>query len=87
MQSTKAINEARRTIDRLVQPLGDISRLIHMNLSKIQKHKEKINIENMTLEELRNSMELPLYDLEVVKLKEPSTVCTALTCTEVYEVR
>jgi GTP-binding protein EngB required for normal cell division len=80
LANTFSINEARRIIVQLSQPLADISQLIHDNLRILEKHIGNLRMENQTLDELKKKLYIPIVDLEVTELTQPVTVCTALKC-------
>nr|XP_023028421.1 uncharacterized protein LOC111516499 [Leptinotarsa decemlineata] len=86
IQSTTAINEARRMIGQLCQPLAEISQLIGHNMSILQRHKENLQVENQSMNELKDQLFMPVISLEVVELTQPVTVCTNRECSEVYQV-
>ncbi|KAJ8933106.1 hypothetical protein NQ318_016879 [Aromia moschata] len=77
IKSTSAINEARRLIIQLAQPLAEITQLISDNLFALQRHEQHLNIDNTSLEELRKRLYIPIIDLDVTKLTQPATVCAS----------
>uniref|UniRef100_A0A6P7GGG3 Uncharacterized protein LOC114342245 n=1 Tax=Diabrotica virgifera virgifera TaxID=50390 RepID=A0A6P7GGG3_DIAVI len=86
VQSTNAINEARRMIHRLSQPLAEITQLIHHNMIVLKRHTELLENDNASLEELKNKLYIPVIGLESTILSQPVTVCAARKCCEVYTV-
>ncbi|KAJ8910296.1 hypothetical protein NQ315_002458 [Exocentrus adspersus] len=85
IKSTSAINEARRLVTQLSQPLADISQLINDNLFILQRHQENFDLNTDTLEELKQKLYMPVINLQVITLTQPVTVCTAKKCAEVYK--
>nr|XP_023025718.1 uncharacterized protein LOC111513720 [Leptinotarsa decemlineata] len=86
VKSTSAINEARRMIQQLAQPLAEISQLINSNVQALERHKANMQLDNQSLEELRSKLYMPVISLEVIKLTQPVTVCTARKCADIYKV-
>lgn len=86
VKNTKAVNEARRWILHLAKPLADISELINDNMNALQRHKDNLEIENLTLGELKKQLYMPVINLEVIEQTKPVTVCTSRACAEIYKV-
>ncbi|XP_023311754.1 uncharacterized protein LOC111692176 [Anoplophora glabripennis] len=86
IKSTSAINEARRLIVQLSQPLAEISQLISDNLYALKKHKENLDLNSDTLDELRQKLYMPVIGLDVITLTQPVTVCASRKCAEIYKV-
>ncbi|XP_072391545.1 uncharacterized protein [Diabrotica undecimpunctata] len=86
VKSTNAINEARRMITQLSQPLAEITQLIHHNMSVLERHNEILQNANASLEEMKNKLYVPVIALESTTLSQPVTVCAARKCCEVYTV-
>lgn len=84
---TVCINEARRLITQLSQPLADITTLIEDNLRTLERHIQHLRLENSTLEELKTKLYMPIINLKVINLAQPATVCASDTCTKIYQVR
>jgi hypothetical protein len=87
LANTFSINEARRIIGQLSQPLVDISQLIHENILILEKHKSNLQMENQSLAELKKNLYIPIIDLEVTHLTQPVTVCTSAKCADLVKVR
>lgn len=86
MKSTKAVNEARRLILQMAKPLADISEMINDNMNVLQRHKDNLEMENLSLEELKKQLYMPVITLEVIEQTQPVTVCASRICAEVYKV-
>ncbi|KAH0821493.1 hypothetical protein GEV33_001298 [Tenebrio molitor] len=86
LANTFSINEARRIIGQLSQPLVDISQLIHENILILEKHKSNLQMENQSLAELKKNLYIPIIDLEVTHLTQPVTVCTSAKCADLVKV-
>jgi GTP-binding protein EngB required for normal cell division len=86
LANTFSINEARRIIVQLSQPLADISQLIHDNIRILEKHKGNLRIENQSLDDLKKKMYIPVINLEVTQLTQPVTVCTSAKCADLVKV-
>ncbi|XP_063930985.1 uncharacterized protein LOC135143068 [Zophobas morio] len=84
--NTISINEARRIIVYLSQPLADISQLIHDNLRILERHKQNLRVENQSLDELKKQLFIPVINLEVTQLTQPVTVCTSTKCADLVKV-
>ncbi|KAF2904240.1 hypothetical protein ILUMI_01936 [Ignelater luminosus] len=86
VQNTISINEARRLIIHLSQPLSDIAEMIQKNISVLQKKKDESQYCNNDVERLREQLKIPVEALQIEELTQPRTVCTAPSCCTVYEV-
>lgn len=84
--STSAINEARRVIYQLSKPMADIAQLVQDNILVLQRHKHNMDIENNSIQELKEKLYIPSIELQVTKLTQPVTVCAELKCCEIYKV-
>lgn len=80
VKGTNAINEARRMIIQILQPLADIIYLITYNIDVLQGHLKKLK--RNKLNELKKT--LPIINLNVIKLIQPVTVCGS--CVDVDQV-
>ncbi|KAK4872830.1 hypothetical protein RN001_014859 [Aquatica leii] len=86
VKNSISVNEARRLVVQLSQPLAEITQLIQDNMRAVDAHRERLKNSNITLTKLRSQLYIPIIDLKVVKLNEPITVCTSVKCSKVYEV-
>ncbi|GBG75931.1 hypothetical protein CBR_g21173 [Chara braunii] len=85
VQHTVSINEARRLIDNLLEPLTDISKAILANKKAIvEKRREDVSSTN--LEELKSKLYVPTVNVKYIKLPHPAMVCTGSTCRETVTV-
>ncbi|KAF5288459.1 hypothetical protein FQR65_LT02111 [Abscondita terminalis] len=86
VKNTISVNEARRLIVQLTKPLAEIAQLIQDNIRAVDTHKMSLKLTNTTLTELKSKLYIPIVDLKVTTLKQPTTVCTSLKCSTVYQV-
>ncbi|KAK4872829.1 hypothetical protein RN001_014858 [Aquatica leii] len=86
VKNSISVNEARRLVVQLSQPLAEITQLIQDNIRAVDAHRQRLKNSNITLTKLRSQLYIPIIDLKVVKLNEPITVCTSVKCSKVYEV-
>ncbi|GBG82394.1 hypothetical protein CBR_g34770 [Chara braunii] len=86
VQDTVSVNEARRLILRLSRPLGDISRLIEMNIKVIDEKMAQDASSSTTLEELKQHLFVPCMDIEYKNLDKPHTVCAGPSCRDMVTI-
>lgn len=86
IQDTISINEARRLILNLSEPLALVAKNIDDNLRGLQKKQEELHDENKTVEDLRKMLHYDMIKIRVKKLDDPRTVCTHKDCTDVHIV-
>ncbi|KAL3104943.1 hypothetical protein niasHT_028475 [Heterodera trifolii] len=75
---TVSLNEARRTIIDLSEPLALITGKIQTNVDRIKKYEEAIKLGKEKVEKAPT-----LETIEFVPLSYPRTVCTAACCTSI----
>ncbi|KAL3089934.1 hypothetical protein niasHS_006386 [Heterodera schachtii] len=76
---TVSVNEARRTIIDLSEPLALITEKIQTNLDRIKKYEEAIELGVEQVEKAPT-----LETIEFVPLPHPRTVCAAACCTSIH---
>ncbi|CAG9771299.1 unnamed protein product [Ceutorhynchus assimilis] len=86
VHNTAAVNEARRIIYQLSQPMADIAQLVNDNIQILRNHQHNLDLERLSLAELRKKLYIPVIDLKVTSLTQPVTVCADISCCEVYKV-
>lgn len=86
VQNTVSVNEARRLIIHLSQPLADIAEMIQKNISVLQRKKNELQYCSDDVEELKKRLHIPVETLQIEALSQPRTVCTAQKCCKVYQV-
>lgn len=86
VQKTMCVNEARRMISQLSQPLAEITELISDNIRSLERHNQMLGLENNSLKQLCNQLYIPVINLKVINLTQPVTVCTSKTCATIYKV-
>ncbi|XP_031357775.1 uncharacterized protein LOC116181523 [Photinus pyralis] len=87
VKNTISVNEARRLIVQLSQPLADIAQLILDNIQCLERHKQNLHQSNNSLTELKTKLYIPTINLRVIEMAEPTTVCTSPKCSTLYKVR
>lgn len=85
-RNTMSINESRRIIMQLTQPLADITNLICDKVYALEHHTRKLQTDNQSLEQLKQSLYVPLVDIDVTPFDKPRTVCADKKCTSQYTV-
>lgn len=86
-ENTVSINEARRFIMQIAQPLADITALISDNMYALEQQIKVLNREDQSLNDLKKNMFVPVIDLKETHFDKPRTVCTSLKCSKVYLVK
>ncbi|KAL1497314.1 hypothetical protein ABEB36_008298 [Hypothenemus hampei] len=82
VHNTSSINEARKIISHLSQPMADIVQLVQDNIQILTNREKDLNIDTQSLEELKKKLFIPVIDLDVINLTQPVTVCTGSSCIE-----
>lgn len=85
-RKTVSINEARRAIMQLTQPLAEITQLICDNVYALEQHMKKLSRTNQSLDELKKNMFVPVIDIKATPFDQPRTVCADQKCTSTYAV-
>ncbi|KAB0792272.1 hypothetical protein PPYR_14231 [Photinus pyralis] len=86
VKNTISVNEARRLIVQLSQPLADIAQLILDNIQCLERHKQNLHQSNNSLTELKTKLYIPTINLRVIEMAEPTTVCTSPKCSTLYKI-
>lgn len=86
IRNTISINEVRRFIIQLSQPLAEIVQHINNNVRVLEQHERDLQIENQSLEEMKHKLYMPVLELKVTTLTQPTTVCATPKCSEIYTV-
>ncbi|KRT81130.1 hypothetical protein AMK59_5338, partial [Oryctes borbonicus] len=86
VKDTVSVNEARRTILQLSQPLADIADLINDNIKTLERHNQAIQRDNLSIADLKKNLYVPVINLRCKELSQPTTVCAAKCCIEIYMV-
>ncbi|KAJ8966649.1 hypothetical protein NQ314_003416 [Rhamnusium bicolor] len=68
IKSTSAINEARRIITQLSQPLAEIVEFINVNLLCLQRQQENLDVSKNSLKELKKNLYMPVVTLDITTL-------------------
>ena len=86
IQDTVSINEARRLIWRLSEPLAEVTQNIDANVRILSKHKMDLSDVTLSKDDLVEKMYIPVQDLDVIEISYPMTVCTHESCVEYIKV-
>nr|XP_022904737.1 uncharacterized protein LOC111416866 isoform X1 [Onthophagus taurus]XP_022904738.1 uncharacterized protein LOC111416866 isoform X2 [Onthophagus taurus] len=84
IQNTISVMEARRSIERLRKPLGEIAVLIENNLSRINRLETNLNDTTKSIDDLKPFLFVPRINLKLKECPSPITVCTNAKCTEAH---
>ncbi|KAH9403091.1 hypothetical protein TYRP_015858 [Tyrophagus putrescentiae] len=82
LDGTISLNNAKKVISELVEPIIRLTQNIEKNIAKIEKNKEKLNRANTTREDLKELVEIEVEDLEKQSTDTPKMVCTNSSCSE-----
>ena len=86
VRDTLSVNEARRLINILSQPLGDIMENIEDNIRLIGKHEEEIKMIGNDLMALKKKLFIPVCEMQIIELANPMTVCVSEKCRHVVDI-
>lgn len=81
-----SVNDARRVVIQLSQPLADIAEHINDNIRALEQHHKTLNNDNLSIAELAKNLYVPVINLRCKELTQPVTVCTAAKCITIYAV-
>lgn len=79
-KKTLSLNEARNYIIALSKPMGEAVELININLKKINVEKEKCRAYESDISSFRAQLSFKGFDLTIVSLAYPMTVCAGQEC-------
>lgn len=82
LDDTISLNNAKKVISELVEPIIRLTQNIEKNIAKIEKNKEKLNRASTTREDLKELVEMEVEDLEKQSTDIPKMVCTNSNCPE-----
>jgi GTPase SAR1 family protein len=80
---TISLNEVRRCILALNRPLVEICKLIDDNIDTVEKKLREGLGTKMKKRELKNTMCIPVLEMEATEYERPRTVCTSKKCSKV----
>lgn len=83
LKNTVSLNNARKLILELAEPMVQLQNNITANILHIQNEEDRIKNSNDSKQKIANNLNLDVDDLEMTPLSYPRTVCTASKCTEV----
>lgn len=86
VKNTISVNEARRIIIQLAKPLADIAENINDNIRILDRHKRSLEDKDNTVQTLNEKLYIPIINLRILEMKQPSTVCTSTKCSTAYRV-
>lgn len=84
---TISLNEAKRLISNLAQPLAEITRNIINNENVLKDKIKEFENTKMTMKELENNLKVTREVLEAKTLGYPRTVCTNQSCVTYAKVQ
>ena len=79
-KETLSLNNAREYTLALAKPMAEAVELININLKKIKAEKEKCKAYDSDIESFRAQLNFKGFDLTLMKLKRPITVCAGKGC-------
>ena len=79
-KETLSSNNARAYTLALAKPMAEAVELININLKKIKAEKEKCKAYDSDIESFRAQLNFKGFDLTLMKLKRPITVCAGKGC-------
>jgi GTP-binding protein EngB required for normal cell division len=82
VKETVTLNEARSLIMELCKPIAEISQNIQLNIRLAQDKIQELKAHELSIDELKDKLNIPQVDLEPQSLDYPRTVCTQLKCTK-----
>lgn len=83
VRDTLTLNDARRIVISLSQPIAKISQNIQTNIALLKDKENEIKSFKGSIEELQKRMLIPYSEIKRRNLDYPRTVCTADKCVEV----
>lgn len=86
VKDTMSVNEARRVVLQLSQPLADIADVINDNIKSLERHNKTLQMDNLSIVDLKKNLYVPVMNIRCKELSQPTTVCTAKDCIEIYTV-
>ncbi|CAF1523415.1 unnamed protein product, partial [Rotaria sordida] len=87
IKETITLNESRNLIMQLCTPIAQISQNIQLNIKLAQDRKKELAANELSINELKDTLNIPQVDLEPVSLDYPRTVCTQSKCTKVVKFK
>lgn len=79
-KQTLSLNDARNYVLALSKPMGEVFELIQMNLEKIERAENTCKAFDNDINSFKMSLKFKGYDLKVLKIDYPMTVCAAEEC-------
>jgi len=84
VKETLSINNAKRNIHILTQPLADISKNIADFVKECELRKQKIKQFDGSIKDLERELYIPVVEIKSTPLDKPKTVCSDADCCD-YE--
>ena len=85
-RDTVCVNNARKHIQLLIQPMIDIQTIIKDNIINMEKYRGEIKYNEHNLDVLRQKVSMPFNDIEITKLNYAEMVCAGEKCSSYYQV-
>ena len=76
VKETVTLNESRSLIMDLCKPIAEISQNIQLNSELAQDRKQELAANELSINELKDKLNIPQVNLEPESLDYPRTVCT-----------
>ena len=86
VQDTVSVNEARRVIQTLAQPLAEMTENINDNLVLLEEHKREVEKHRYNKNKLSQMCSVTHIELKINQLEQPRTVCTSTKCIATHYV-
>ena len=86
VRETLSMNEARRIILAMSKPLTEVAKTIDHNLESAQRAKEHIHMYDADIKSLEQDLKFSGYDIKIIEMEHPRTVCTAPDCVRHVQV-
>lgn len=83
-KETISLNDARRRILQLREPLVQINSAIEVQIQHLDHYKERIKNHNSSIEDLKKLLKKQVVRLEAKPLDYPGTVCTHEDCSDLF---
>jgi len=85
LRDTISLNNARKLILNLADPMARITRLTNENIMIMQDQKKRVESSTKDVMELAKSLKIRVKDLKPTPLSRPRTVCSNAKCIEVVK--
>jgi GTPase SAR1 family protein len=87
IQNTITINEARRLIQNLINPMAEIPGIIQRNLMLLSQHEAQLNGITDDIERIKENLYVPMVEVKYRALSYPILLCNGPQCQETIKFR